>query len=408
MKNGTSGISRRSFLATTFAGLVSASLWSVSRGKGYPPGKREEERGAGDKIIHRTLGRTGLKIPIVSMGVMNSDNPGVVRASYEIGVRHFDTAAYYQRGRNEEMVGGVVRELKARDRVVIGTKIFDPSKREGLNAAEKKKRVVRLCEESLKRLKMDYVDILYIHNVKDAEIVSDESVMSAMELLKKQGKARFLGVSTHRNMHAIINEAARTGLYDAVLTVVNFTLTDYVQLFEAIEKAAAKGLGIIAMKTQAGSARGSSLDIGDDYGSSTIARASLKWVLKLENITTAIPGYTTYEHMREDFSVAYGLEYTDQEKELLSDNKVKVGMGFCRQCGLCRSTCPRKVDIAALMRTHMYAARYGNFCQARSVLNEIPAGGGLGECISCGSCTAKCIRFIDVATRIQELKQIYA
>src|SRR5580765_1631877 len=74
-------------------------------------------------LLERTLGRTGLKLPIVSMGVMNADVPGILRRAYELGIRHFDTAAVYQNGRNEEMVGSVVKEMGIRDKVVISTKI---------------------------------------------------------------------------------------------------------------------------------------------------------------------------------------------------------------------------------------------------------------------------------------------
>src|ERR1022692_440074 len=56
-------------------------------------------------ILQRTLGKTGLTLPVVSMGVMNADVPGLLRRAYELGIRHFDTAAAYQNGRNEEMVG---------------------------------------------------------------------------------------------------------------------------------------------------------------------------------------------------------------------------------------------------------------------------------------------------------------
>ena len=79
---------------------------------------------ASASLIERTLGRTGLKIPVVSMGVMNASAPALVEASYRQGVRHFDTAWFYQRGMNETMVGDVVKQLGCRDQVVIGTKIY--------------------------------------------------------------------------------------------------------------------------------------------------------------------------------------------------------------------------------------------------------------------------------------------
>src|SRR5581483_10922288 len=73
-------------------------------------------------LVQRTLGKTGITLPVVSMGVMNADIPGILRRAYELGIRHFDTAAVYQQGRNEEMVGSVIKELGVRDRVTISTK----------------------------------------------------------------------------------------------------------------------------------------------------------------------------------------------------------------------------------------------------------------------------------------------
>src|SRR6201993_5633521 len=73
-------------------------------------------------VLQRTLGKTGLTLPVVSMGVMNADVPGLLRRAYELGIRHFDTAAVYQNGRNEEMVGRVIKEMGVRDKVVISTK----------------------------------------------------------------------------------------------------------------------------------------------------------------------------------------------------------------------------------------------------------------------------------------------
>src|SRR5579872_153372 len=139
-------------------------------------------------IIERTLGNTGIKLPIVSMGVMNADVPGILKRSYELGIRHFDTAAVYQQGRNEEMVGQVIKELGVRDKVIISTKQVVRNHRS--NAAEGKQRFMSGVEESLKRLQMDHVDILYYHSVDEAKELQDQGPLQALQELKKQGKAR--------------------------------------------------------------------------------------------------------------------------------------------------------------------------------------------------------------------------
>ena len=70
----------------------------------------------------RVLGRTGIEVPIVSMGVMNADNPNLVRAALDGGIFLLDTAHGYQEGRNEEMLGTVLKDRK-RDSFVIATKV---------------------------------------------------------------------------------------------------------------------------------------------------------------------------------------------------------------------------------------------------------------------------------------------
>jgi len=407
MAKKSSDINRRKFLSATTAGVVSAGL------AGLIPGTvlgQEKKAAAGEKkkeIIYRTLGRTGLKVPIVSMGVMNANNPEIVQASYDLGVRHFDTAAYYQYGRNEQMVGNVISKMKVRDKVIIGTKVQTRGQRAGLAPEESKKKLISACEASLQRLKTDYVDILYVHDVSEVGDIGSAGIVEGMAELKKQGKVRFVGVSTHSNMTGIINEAVRLGSWDVVLTAINFTMADDGDMLKAIKNAADNGVGIVAMKTMAGGARWPNPETRRNYSSSTIAAAALKWAMRNENIVTSIPGYTNYEHMNEDFSVAFDLDYTEDEKKFLEDNEIKLGIGFCRQCRGCLASCPNDADIPTLMRTHMYAAQYGNFHQARVTLDEIPKQAGLEACISCESCTAQCINTVDIYRRIEELKLMY-
>jgi predicted aldo/keto reductase-like oxidoreductase len=112
--------------------------------------------------IYRTLGKTGIRLPIVSMGVMNADVPGLVRRSFEIGIRHFDTAAVYQQGRNEQMVGSVIKEMGVRDQVTISTKVASPGRSRDRQAqsavytpAEVQARVLEIFDGSLRRQEHD-------------------------------------------------------------------------------------------------------------------------------------------------------------------------------------------------------------------------------------------------------------
>src|ERR1039458_4601444 len=88
--------------------IVKPILWagaaSVLGGRGLLLANPLNETATGP-VLQRTRGEGGVKIPVGSMGVMNGDVPGLLRRAYEVGFRHFDTAAGYPQGRNDEMVG---------------------------------------------------------------------------------------------------------------------------------------------------------------------------------------------------------------------------------------------------------------------------------------------------------------
>lgn len=400
-----SKLSRRGFISTSISGLAAAGIM------GFGPSAvfgQEQEKKAEGELIYRTLGKTGLKMAIVSMGVMNADNPEIVQAAYEQGIRHFDTAARYQYGRNEQMVGEILNRLKARDKVVIGTKELRPAQR-GSDTPEKAiERLKTNCEGSLKRLKTDYIDILYVHTVSSADGASDAAMIEGMNQLKKEGKIRFSGVSTHENMTEVINTVAEKQSFDVVLTAINVSMADDLDLLAAIDNAASSGIGIIAMKTQAGGRSLPNRNSFQEFDSATINKACLKWVMRNESITTSIPGFVNYTHMNEDFSVAYDLEYTENEKKFLTGNDLKLGLGYCRQCRQCVPSCPRGVDVPNLMRVHMYAAQYANFQHARAELNEIAKEKSIYVCGSCPECVASCVNQVDIKNRVENLKSMYA
>jgi predicted aldo/keto reductase-like oxidoreductase len=82
-------------------------------------------------------------------------------------------------------------------------------------------------------------------------------------------------------------------------------------------------------------------------------------------------------------------------------------MAYCQQCSQCVPTCPRGVDIPTLMRTHMYAARYGNFLHARATLDEIGGSARLASCGDCSECGARCSNYVRIAENIRDLKSMY-
>jgi len=355
-------------------------------------------------ILKRTLGNTGLTLPVVSMGVMNADVPGLLRRAYELGIRHFDTAAGYQQGRNEEMVGQVIKDLGARDQVAISTKEAVRGGDRDLNTSDGKARFIANTEKSLRRLQMDHVDILYHHAVDSVEAAQNEGPLEALRALKKEGKTRFIGLSTHQTVE-VISEVIKLKIFDVVLVTLNYTMAHDEAILGTIERAAKSGIGVIAMKTQAGGTVRPDVHLPNPLPPVS-QTALLKWVLSHEFVTTAIPGFSTYEHLAQDFSVAGDLAYTEEEKKFLADKSFAAQAEFCQQCGACREACLKHVEVSTLMRSHMYALQYGNTDMARATLASLPAGKGLDACASCEACSVACRNSVNVARKIRDLKAL--
>lgn len=353
-------------------------------------------------LLQRTLGRTGIKLPIVSMGVMNADIPGLVRRAYELGIRHFDTAAGYQHGRNEEMVGSVIKQMGVRDQVVIATK--QSSRERPQDAAEAKGRFIEGVESSLRRLQMDHVDILYHHGVDSVEQARAEGPLEALQSLKRNGKTRFIGISTHKTVD-VLNEAIRLNVFDVALVTLNYTMAYDSKTLANIERAAQSGIGIVAMKTQAGGTVRPNPKLPKQLPPAS-QTALLKWVLKHDFVATAIPGFSTYEHLEQDFSVARNLTYTNEEKRFLTDRTFAAQAEFCQQCGKCIEDCPKQVEIPLLMRSHMYAVQYRNTGMAKAILACIASDRGLDACGGCESCSVICRNTVQIERKIAELKAL--
>lgn len=399
MKTEDQSQSRRAFLASSLVGVASIGFGGATRDVAAAEPVRQSGSG---RPIRRTLGRTGIELPIVSVGAMNSDSPALYHRAYDMGVRHFDTAEVYLQGRSEEVLGRFIKEVGGRDEICLATKI---GARIGqVERSRLRSELERAFEGCLRRLQTDYVDILYQHSRTDADGVNDEIAGEYFAELQRQGKIRFAGISTHSGQAEVLNAMAKGDLWAVALVSFNVTMSKNRALLEAMTNAAGKGIGIVAMKTLGGGRRGPDSAAGAPDFNKT---AMLKWVLNHEEVTTVIPGMTTFDQLDLDWSVASDLSYTDEERRFLAQGDRLGMLQFCQQCQECVPTCPKRVDVPALMRTFMYAAQYANFTHARMTLDGIPASRSLTACGSCAACTARCGHAIDIARRIDTLKSIY-
>jgi predicted aldo/keto reductase-like oxidoreductase len=396
---------RRKFLKTGLAGLAgAAALPATAFGGPEEKDEKKPEAGKKEKLPTRTLGRTGLELPVVNMGVMNAESPALVKAALDSGMLLLDTAHYYQRGRNEEMVGEVVKDIP-RESFYVATKgrpsAVDRAAMQDADQVpdETTESFVEKLDLSLKRLGLDYVDILYQHSAKSAKDAKIEPIVMAMEKLKKDGKIRFIGISTHRNEPEVIRAAIEMKIYDVIEVAYNFRQRHRKEVGLAIAEAAKAGIGIVAMKTQAG------VYWDRDRTKKIDMKAALKWVLQDKNVHTAIPGFTTFDQLEEDLAVMADLELSPKEKEALDLGEV-LGMPglYCPGCGECRAGCARGLDIPSIMRSYMYAYGYRNLGASRAALAACMPDAG--PCDGCTICGVKCPQGFDVREKIADIARL--
>ena len=386
-------INRRDFLRSSVAGL--GSFFVLPAAEQRAEEQKGDKRKGPRKFAYRTLGKTGIRLPVITMGVMNSDNPNLIRAALDAGMVHLDTAHGYMRGKNEEVIGGVIKG-RPRDSFVIGTKIYLPrDESTGLHreTATEPFFLSRL-DTSLKRLGLDYVDILYHHNVWKKESALYEPALKALEKAKKEGKVRHVGITTHRNEPEVIHAAVDSKFYEVIEVAYNHRQKHQAKIREALAKAGSAGLGVVAMKTLGGG--------GKNLGK-TEARAALKWVLQDPNVHTIIAGFTTFDQLELDLSVMEDLTLKPAEKSQLERIRMTAGL-YCQGCGECLESCPRKLPIPDLMRGYMYLYGYRNLGEAQELLLSLSLPSQL--CRDCGSCPVKCTSGFDVSARIRDVVRL--
>ena len=151
------------------------------------------------------------------------------------------------------MIGEVIKG-RPRDSYYIATKVNLPQDRtKGLyTEAATTEEFLKRLDISLKRLGIDYVDILHLHGVSRKESVVYEPALKGFEKAKKDGKIRFVGLSTHANEPEVIHAATDSKAYDVILTAYTFKQKHAAEVRDAIARASQAGIGIIAMKAVRG------------------------------------------------------------------------------------------------------------------------------------------------------------
>ena len=308
-----------------------------------------------DAMQYRPCGRSGLKLPALSLGawetfggyVGHEQARGCLFRAFNLGITHFDLANVYGQppGRAETVVGRILREMP-RDEIVVATKAGFPMWPGPYGEGSSRKSLLANIDQSLQRLELDYVDIFYSHRMDQS--TSIEETMSALSQIVRQGKALHVGLSNHsgERLAEAVKAARELKLEPVIVHQVGYSMLRREMEKSILPLARETAMGIVAFSPLAQGllttkyldsvpeeSRAAKLwsstqrdaltpemreklrklnDIGKERGQ-TLPQMALAWTLRLPEVTSALVGASNIEQIEENVRALDNLTFSDEE-----------------------------------------------------------------------------------------------
>ena len=372
----TNGPDRREFLqAGSLAAVAALSLGDDKRAIAQDPQEKKTP------IPRRKLGRTGVEITMLDQGaVRGQSTEKILRYAFANGIRTFDTAKVY--GTEPTFKKWFDKEPDVRKQIFLITKDMPrtPSEMKGM------------LDERLATLGTDYVDLFFIHGLGDGhtideavDLVSGKEFKETAEAIRKSGKAKFVGFSSHHKDRAkIIHAAADAGIVDAIMLQYTPWLEKDSALNKALDACASKGIGLISMKQIAGQFFGDKPK--GNILEEVVRRAPMlkeknlsPWQGLLhaiwtdERISSSCVSMRNTDQIRENTDAARRFEPLKvSEIDQLRDAALAHGPMLCADCdGRCSVAAGTKAELGNLTRFLTYHQHHGLRDDARRHYAEL-------------------------------------
>ena len=363
------GFTRRGFIKTLGLGGIAATAATVT---GTGAGQAEDG-GKASSVPRRKLGKTGLEVSILSLGGMfdTINNQLLLKQAFNWGVSYWDTAQAYGNGLSEEGFGRFFsRNPDARKEIFLVTK-------SGVGAPGA---MTEGLEKSLKRLHTDYVDLFFAHGMDSLGQIRDGAREWASQM-KKAGKIKLFGFSTHTNMEDCLSAAAKSDWIDVIMFSYNFRIMTTQKMKDAVAACVDKGIGLVAMKTQGGGPVRTDSEAELRMAGRFLQRgftdkqAKLKAVWDDPNIASICSQMPTLTILSANVAASMDLNSLARgDFELLDRFAAETREGYCAGCGrICGEAVEGVVPVNDVMRCLMYYRDYGDRDLAREVYAALPA-----------------------------------
>ena len=311
---------------------------------------------------YRQVGRTGIKVSNVTLGSLfwSAERRDVyerlIARAVEAGINAIDTADIYGKGLSESIIGDALSKQGGRDRLVVSTKTFVHMDDEDPNAGGANRRhIIRSCEDSLRRLKTDYIDIYYIHR-PSTQTPIDET-LRALDDLIRSGKVRYIGTSSYPAWKVVESLWASDvlGLSRFSAEQTPYTLLDRRPERELLPTAESYGIGVTIWSPLVGGflagkyPRGEAPPAGSRYAGTTwgegwthpylvdrafdmvdvvkgIARrqdkspaqVALAWTLLRPVVASAVIGPSSMEQLEDSLDIE-GVDFSEEERARIDE-----------------------------------------------------------------------------------------
>jgi uncharacterized protein len=353
------------------------------------------------KIPHRPLGNTGAHIPILQLGTaqgMDQEYDKIMHQCFREGVYYIDTALSYGWGRSQKAIANFVSQIGDRRKVWITSK----------SSAWTIKGFVNDIDKCLHDLKTDYLDLYFKHSVSDEDDINQE-LAKVGEKLKKSGKTRYFGFSTHGgDIPEILQKAVKVGGIDAILFRYNFRTYGERALNLAIDACHRAGIGLIAMKTYGAVESDDKNVIKFKSQNFTLGQAKLKSVWADERIASICSEMDSVRVARENIAAAKSEKHLSAtEVHQLNNLAARTANEACLGCSQhCEKAINHQVRIADCLRFLMYHQAYGNRDKAKSLYQDIPNNKRLLEPTLSKIAENSCPQGIDIKNKLLLAKSI--
>jgi uncharacterized protein len=365
-------IDRRGFLGAGAGVAAAASLFAG----GSPAVAQDAAKPVEAALLpKRKLGKTGVEVSILNLGTWRSVGlDRILRFAWANGLRYVDTAKSYG---SEPAIG---RWLQATPE--IRKQLFLVTK----DHPNTPKLLLKQLDDRLNALRTDYIDLIFIHAMGDHDFASEvkwpqsKEFKETAEAIRKSGKARFVGFSTHHPRRPEILEAAvKGGFVDAIMLQNNPWIAQEDAMNRALDLCHKNGIGLISMKQVAGQ-----MNLGAEIGRRGLPGLDLKGYTPYQRLLHAIwtderfssccVSMRNTDQVRENADAARGFKpMTSAEINSLRDACIAAGPTMCAGCdGRCSQAAGTAAELGNLTRFLTYHEHHGYRDEARRLYAGLP------------------------------------